>query len=194
MKKLAIAAVTSGALIALASLNSYAAQPVAPGVSPAPIAGVSVLQAEGIVQAVDRVAHTVTVKDAASGQATFNVSPDSTKLAELKQGDKVRIRMVRDAVISPSGSSSNNARSAGAATANAGKDDQAAQNTIAAEIVTVDRTTGVVALKGAKGDRFHVQISDAVQSAHLVAGMHVQVVYAASATVSVSAASGVAAP
>src|ERR1700754_1572951 len=97
--KLAIA-VIAGALGTLAPLSSQSAQPAASAALNASIAGVSVLQAEGVVQSVDRAAHTVTVKDAASGQATFNVSPDSTKLSELKPGDKVRVRMARDAAIS----------------------------------------------------------------------------------------------
>jgi len=178
MKKLAAAAVMSGALIAAAPWISEAAQPAVPSASSAPIAGISVLQAEGIVQAIDVVAHTVTVKDAASGQATFNVSPETTKLSDLRAGDSVRIRMMRDAIILPLGSS---------------KGDAAAQNAqheiaAAAEIVTVDRKTGVVALKGAKGNTFHIQVSDTSQTQNLASGMHVQVNYAATATVSVAAA------
>jgi hypothetical protein len=149
----------------------------------APIAGVSVLQAEGIVQAVDHAARTVTVKDAAAGLATFNVSDDPAKLAELRPGDKVRVRMVRDAVVT--------LVSVGVTGTKAGKtsaDDAAAQNDIAADIVTVDQKTGVLALKGPKGNVFHIQASDRLQLAHLSAGMHVEVAYAARATVSVSAA------
>ncbi|GAB2888067.1 hypothetical protein GCM10027093_23520 [Paraburkholderia jirisanensis] len=175
MKKLAVAAVMSGALIAVAPWISEAAQPaVSSSASSAPIAGISVLQAEGIVQAIDPVAHTITVKDAASGQATFNVSPETTKLSDLRAGDNVRIRMTRAAVILPAGSS---------------KGDAAQNNAMAAaEIVTVDRKTGVVALKGPKGNTFHIQVSDASQTRDLASGMHVQVNYAATATVSVAAA------
>jgi Cu/Ag efflux protein CusF len=182
-QKLAIAATVTGALIAFAPLSPQAAQPAASVASTATIAGVSVLQAEGTVQAVDRVAHTVTVKDAASGQATFNVNPDSTKLSELKAGDKVRVRMVRDAVItlSPHGSANTTGQSA----ANA---DPMTQNNIVAEVVTVDQKSGVLALRGPKGALFHIQASNAAQLAHLSAGAHVEVAYAPTATVSVSAA------
>jgi Cu/Ag efflux protein CusF len=173
MKKLAIAAVMSGALIAVAPWISEAAQPIASSASSLAIAGISVLQAEGIVQAIDPDARTVTVKDAASGQATFSVSPETTKLSDLRAGDKVRIRMTREAVIVPVGSSAQNAQ-----------DDIAT----AAEIVAVDRKTGVVGLKGSKGATFHIQVSDASQTLNLASGMRVQVNYSATATVSVAAA------
>ncbi|APR39136.1 hypothetical protein [Paraburkholderia sp. SOS3] len=182
-QKPTIAAAIAGAIIALAPLSLQAAQPAASAASSAAIAGVSVLQAEGTVQAVDRVAHTVTVKDAASGQATFNVNPDTTKLAELKAGDKVRVRMVRDAVVTPASHPSANMTGQGAANA-----DPMAHNNVAAEIVSVDQKTGVLALRGPKGAVFHIQASNAAQIAHLPAGTHVEVVYAPTANVSVSAA------
>ncbi|HVE08406.1 MAG TPA: hypothetical protein VNE00_14235 [Paraburkholderia sp.] len=178
MKKLAAAAVMSGVLVVVAPSVSHAAQPAA---SSASVTGISVLQAEGVVQSVDPVAHTVTVKDAVSGQATFNVSPETTKLSALKSGDKVRVRMVRDAVIVPEGSSAN-------AMSPSTKGDATAQSTIAAQVVAVDSKTGVIALKGAQGNVFHVQASDASQSASLSSGMRVQVNYAAMAAVSVAAA------
>jgi Cu/Ag efflux protein CusF len=181
-QKLTIAAAIAGAVIALAPLSPQAAQPAASVASNATIAGVSVLQAEGTVQAVDRVAHTVTVKDPASGQATFNVNPDSTNLSELKAGDRVRVRMVRDAVITlaPHASPNTTGRSAAGA-------DPMTQNNIAAEVVSVDTRTGVLALRGPKGATFHIQASNAAQVAHLSAGTHVEVVYAPTANVSVSA-------
>jgi len=182
-QKPTIAAVIAGAVIALAPLSPQAAQPAASAASSAAIAGVSVLQAEGTVQAVDRVAHTVTVKDAASGQATFNVNPDTTKLAELKSGDKVRVRMVRDAVITLTPHASANTMGQNAANA-----DPVAQNNITAEVVSVDQKSGVLALRGPKGAVFHIQASNAAQVAQLSAGTHVDVVYAPTANVSVSAA------
>jgi Cu/Ag efflux protein CusF len=185
-QKQTIAAAIAGALIALAPLSPQAAQPAASVASTATIAGVSVLQAEGTVQAVDRVAHTVTVKDAASGQATFNVSPDSTKLSELKAGDKVRVRMVRDAAITLAAHASPNMT--GQADQGASGADPLAQNKVAAEVVSVDQKTGVLALRGAKGAMFHIQANNAGQVAHLSAGTHVDVVYAPTANVSVTAA------
>jgi Cu/Ag efflux protein CusF len=180
-QKLAIA-VATGAFIALAPLSPQAAQPAASVVSTATIAGVGVLQAEGAVQAVDHAAHTVTVKDAASGQATFNVNPDTTKLSELKAGGKVRVRMVRDAVITvlPRSSSS----TTGQTVANT---DTTAQNNVAAEVVTIDQKTVVLTLRGPKGAVFHIQASNGAQLAHLSPGMHVEVVYAPTVSVSVSA-------
>jgi hypothetical protein len=68
------------------------------------------------------------------------------------------------------------------------KGDATAQSTIAAEVVTVDSKTGVIALKSAQGNVFHVQASDASQSASLSSGMRVHVNYAATAAVSVAAA------
>jgi hypothetical protein len=102
-----------------------------------------------------------------------SVSPETTKLSDLRAGDKVRIRMTREAVIVPVGSSAQNAQ-----------DDIAT----AAEIVAVDRKTGVVGLKGSKGATFHIQVSDASQTLNLASGMRVQVNYSATATVSVAAA------
>jgi Cu/Ag efflux protein CusF len=182
-QKLPIAAAIAGVVMALAPLSPQAAQPAASVASSATIAGVSVLQAEGTLQAVDRAAHTVTVKDAASGQATFNVNPDTTKLSELKAGDKVRVRMVRDAVITLAPHASSNAASQGAANA-----DPMTQNNISAEVVSVDQKAGVIALRGPKGAMFHIQANNAGQVAHLSAGVHVDVVYAPTATVSVSTA------
>src|SRR6201996_3713903 len=164
-QKPTIAAAIAGAIIALAPLSPQAAQPAASVASSAAIAGVSVLQAEGTVQAVDRVAHTVTVKDAASGQATFNVNPDTSKLAELKAGDRVRVRMVRDAGVTLAPHAAANTRSQSAANA-----DPVAQNNITAEVVSVDQKTGVLALRGPKGAMFHIQASNAGQLAHLSAG------------------------
>jgi Cu/Ag efflux protein CusF len=182
-QKPTIAAAIAGAIIALAPLSPQAAQPAASVASTAAIAGVSVLQAEGTVQAVDRVAHTVTVKDAASGQATFNVNPDSTRLSELKAGDKVRVRMMRDAVITLTAHAAPNTAGQGATGA-----DPMAQTKVAAEVVSVDQKTGVLALRGVKGAVFHIQANNAGQVAHLSAGTHVDVVYAPTANVSVTVA------
>ncbi|MFC0396952.1 hypothetical protein [Paraburkholderia rhizosphaerae] len=181
-QKLAIAVIT-GAVITLAPFSPQAAQPAASVASTATIAGVSVLQAEGIVQAVDRVAHTVTVKDSASGHATFNVSPDSTKLSELKVGDKVRVRMVRDVVITLSPRGAPNTHGQLAADV-----DPMTQNNVAAELVTIDQKNGVLALRGPKGTIFHIQANNTAQLAPLSPGMHVDLAYAPTATVSVSAA------
>ncbi len=192
MKNISIAVMT-GALIALTPLQSQAAQPVATAAVAMSIAGISVLQAEGIVQAVDRAARSVTVKDMTGGQATFNVGDDLAKLAELRAGDKVRVRMVRDAVVTlmPHGAA-NGVRRTNALTSpttdRTTAADATTQNTIAADIMSVDRKAGVLELKGPQGNVFHIQASDRMQLGHLSAGMHVEVAYAATATVSVSAA------
>lgn len=82
-----------GALIAAAPLVSSAAG------LPAPFEGSSTLQADGVVKSVDQAHHSVTVLDAQGGEASFNIT-DTRNLAQIKQGGKVHIRMMRNAVIS----------------------------------------------------------------------------------------------
>jgi hypothetical protein len=91
--------------------------------------------------------------------------------------------MVRDAVVALAPHASPNTTGQSASNA-----DPMAQNNIAAEVVSVDQKTGVLALRGPKGAVFHIQASNAGQVAHLSAGAHVEVVYAPTANVSVSAA------
>ena len=85
----------AGALLAVAPLVSSAADSL-----PAPFEGNSVLQAEGIVKGVEQAKHAVTVVDAHGGEASFTVT-DTSNLAQLRQGTKVHVRMVRSALVSP---------------------------------------------------------------------------------------------
>lgn len=83
--------IVAGALIAAAPLASFAAG------LPAPFEGSSTLQADGVVKSVDQAKHSVTVLDAQGGEASFNIT-DIGNLAPIKQGGKVHIRMMRNAI------------------------------------------------------------------------------------------------
>jgi Cu/Ag efflux protein CusF len=87
--------IVAGALIAAAPLVSSAADSL-----PAPLGGSSVLQAEGVVKGIDQAKHAVTVVDVHGGEASFTVT-DASNLAQLHQGSKVHVRMVRSALVSP---------------------------------------------------------------------------------------------
>ena len=82
--------IVAGALIAAAPLVSSAAS------LPAPFEGSSTLQADGVVKSVDQTNHSVTVLDAQGGEASFTIT-DTHNLAQIKQGGKVHIRMMRNA-------------------------------------------------------------------------------------------------
>lgn len=158
--------IVAGALIAAAPLVSSAAEPL-----PAAFEGNSVLQADGVVKGVDQARHAVTVVDTHGGEASFTVT-DTSNLGQIHPGSKVHVRMVRSALVSPSH---------GALAA------QSPQN-FTAEVVTSDRASGVVELRGPNGDVFHIQGRDPVKVANLQPGMHVDVAYAPQVSVAVAPA------
>ena len=159
--------IVAGALIAAAPLVSSAADSL-----PAPFEGNSVLQADGIVKGVDQAKHAVTVVDAHGGEASFTVT-DTSNLAQLHQGSKVHVRMVRSALVSPTH---------GAAGV------QSSPQNVTAEVVALDRASGVVELKGPNGAVFHIQGRDPVKVGNLQPGMHVEVAYAPQVSVAVAPA------
>ena len=155
----------AGALLAAAPLVSSAADSL-----PAPFEGSSVLQAEGIVKGVEQAKHAVTVVDAHGGEASFTVT-DASNLAQLHQGTKVHVRMVRSALVSPTH---------GAAGV------QLSPQNVTAEVVALDSASGVIELKGPGGAVFHIQGRDPVKVGNLKPGMHVEVAYAPQVSVAVA--------
>lgn len=158
--------IVAGALIAAAPLVSSAAESL-----PVAFEGSSVLQADGVVKGVDPARHAVTVVDANGGEASFTIT-ETGNLAQIHPGAKVHVRMVRSAHVSPSH---------GALTA------QSPQN-VTAEVVALDRASGVVELRGPTGEVFHIQGRDPVKLANLQPGMHVDVAYAPQVSVAVAPA------
>ena len=158
--------IVAGALIAAAPLVSSAA-----GAPLVAFEGNSVLQAEGVVKGVDPVRHAVTVVDSHGGEASFTVT-DTSNLVQIHPGSKVHVRMTPSALVSPSH---------GAFAA------QSPQN-VTAEVVALDRTSGVIQLKGADGAVFHIQGRDPAKLASLQPGMHVDVAYAPQVSVAVAPA------
>jgi Cu/Ag efflux protein CusF len=166
--------VIAGALIAAAPLVSFAAG------LPAPFEGSSTLQAEGIVKSVDQTNHSVTVLDSQGGEASFNIT-DTHNLAQIKQGGKVHIRMIRNAVISVTRGADGHATGAQTAQPNT------VQN-VSAEVESIDHASGVMALKGSNGSVFHIQGRDLAKLTGVTPGMQVVVAFAPQVSVAVAPA------
>ena len=62
----------------------------------------SVAEAVGTIQSVNRDTREVTIADKQGGKATFTVGPEAKNFAQLNVGDEVRVRMTRDVVVSVS--------------------------------------------------------------------------------------------
>lgn len=166
--------VMASALIAAAPLVSSAAG------LPAPFEGSSTLQAEGVVKSVDQVNHSITVFDPHGAQASFDVR-DTHNLAQIKQGGKVHIRMMRNAVISVTRGADGHASAAQAAQPNT-------VQTVTAEVQAVDHASGILALKDQKGSVFHIQGRDPAKVAGVAPGMQVVVAFASQISVAVAPA------
>ncbi|ASW00627.1 hypothetical protein [Paraburkholderia aromaticivorans] len=164
--------VIAGVLIAAAPLVSLAAG------LPAPFEGRSTLQANGVVKAIDQANHSVTVLDAQGGEASFNVT-DARNLGQIKQGGKVHIRMMRNAVISVTRSADGQAE-----TAQMGQSDTV--QTVTARVEAIDHASGVMALKGEDGSVFHIQGRDPAKTAGVTPGMQVVVAFAPQVSVAVA--------
>ncbi|RKE39394.1 hypothetical protein B0G76_5801 [Paraburkholderia sp. BL23I1N1] len=166
--------IIAGALIAAAPLVSFAAS------LPAPFEGSSTLQADGVVKSVDQAKHSVTVIDAQGGEASFNVT-DPSNLAQIKQGNKVHIRMMRNAMISVMRGADGHGTAA----------QPVQQNTVqsvTAEAQAVDHASGVLALKDPNGSVFHIRGREPAKVAGVTPGMHVSVAYAPQVNVAVAPA------
>ncbi|MFP3563675.1 hypothetical protein [Paraburkholderia sp. SIMBA_030] len=166
--------IVAGALIAAAPLASFAAG------LPAPFEGSSTLQADGVVKSVDQAKHSVTVLDAQGGEASFNIT-DTSNLPQIKQGGKVHIRMMRNAVISVTRGADGHGAAAQSAQANT-------VHNLTAEVQTVDHATGIMALKGPNGAVFHIQGREPAKVVNVTPGMQVSVAYAPQVSVAVAPA------
>ncbi|WP_027799961.1 hypothetical protein [Paraburkholderia dilworthii] len=170
--------IVAGALIAAAPFASFAAG------LPAPFEGSSTLQAEGVVKSVDHARHSVTVRDAQGGEASFDVT-DGRDLARITQGGKVHIRMMRNAVISVvRGADGKGAVAAAVAPVGQTNSDQ----NLSAQVQAIDHASGVMALKGANGSAFHIQGRDLAKLANVTPGMQVWVAFAPQISVAVAPA------
>lgn len=165
--------IIAGALIAAAPLAAFAAG------LPAPFEGSSTLQADGVVKFVDQAKHSVTVLDAQGGEASFNIT-ETGNLAQIKQGGKVHIRMMRNAMVSVTRGADGHA-GAQAARQNT------AQN-VTAEVQAVDHASGIMALKSPNGAVFHIQGREPAKVAGVTPGMQVSVAYAPQVSVAVAPA------
>jgi Cu/Ag efflux protein CusF len=164
----------AGALIAAAPLVSSAAG------LPAPFEGSSTLQADGVVKSVDQANHSVTVLDAQGGEASFNIT-DTRNLAQIKQGGKVHIRMMRNAVISITQGVDGQAAAAHVAQSNT-------VQSVTAHVEAIDHASGIMALKGPNGSVFHIQGRDPAKITGVTPGMQVVVAFAPQVSVAVAPA------
>jgi Cu/Ag efflux protein CusF len=165
--------IIAGALIAAAPLVSFAAG------LPAPFEGSSTLQADGVVKFVDQAKHSVTVLDAQGGEASFNIT-ETGNLAQIKQGGKVHIRMMRNAMVSVT-------RGADGHAAAQAVQQNTAQN-VTAEVQAIDHASGIMALKSPNGAVFHIQGREPAKVAGVTPGMQVSVAYAPQVSVAVAPA------
>ncbi|ASL48705.1 hypothetical protein bAD24_III14995 [Burkholderia sp. AD24] len=166
--------IIAGALIVAAPLVSFAAG------LPAPFEGSSTLQADGLVKSVDQVKHSVTVLDAQGGEASFNIT-DPANLAQIRQGGKVHVRMVRNAVISVTRGADGHGNGAQSAQPNT-------VHNVTAEVQTIDHASGIMALKSANGAVFHIQGREPAKVAGVAPGMQVMVAFAQQVDVAVAPA------
>jgi hypothetical protein len=147
---------------------------------PAPFEASTTLQADGVVKAVDPANHSVTVLDAQGGEASFTIT-DTRDLAQIHQGGKVHVRMMRTAVISVTRGADGQGAPVQAAPVNT------VQN-VNAVVEAIDHASGVVALKGQDGSVFHIQSHDPARVVNVVPGMQVMVAFAPQINVAVAPA------
>jgi Cu/Ag efflux protein CusF len=172
--KVKASGIIAAALLATAPLVSTAAG------LPAAFEGTSTLQADGVVKSINQAQRSLTVLDAQGREASFNIT-DARDLAQISQGGKVHLRMVRNAVV----------RVTHAAHA-ANNQSPAAQpdtvENVTAEVQAVDHASGVMSLKRADGAVFHIQGREPAKLAGVTPGMQVSVVFAPQASVAVAPA------
>lgn len=171
--------VKASGIIAAVLLAVSAAAPLVSNAAdlPAAFEGTSTLQADGVVKSINRPQRSLTVLDAQGREASFNIK-DERELAQISQGGKVHLRMVRNAVVR--------------VTHAANSPSQAAQpdtlENVTAEVQSIDHASGVMALKRANGAVFHIQGREPAKLAGVTPGMQVSVVFAPQASVAVAPA------
>lgn len=166
-------------IIAAALLAVSAAAPSVSSAAdlPAAFEGTSTLQADGVVKSINQAQRSLTVLDPQGREASFNIT-NARELAQISQGGKVHLRMVRNAVVRVTHATNNQ--------------NQAAQpdtlENVTAEVQAVDHTSGVMALKRTNGAVFHIQGREPAKLAGVTPGMQVSVVFAPQASVAVAPA------
>jgi Cu/Ag efflux protein CusF len=195
MHKQAIS-VIAGALISIspAILSIAHAAPTGSAASatvkPNAIEGISVVEAVGTIQSVNRESREVTIAGKQGGTTTFTVGPEAKNFAQLNVGDEVRVRMTRDVVVAVTkgGGLRSAVETEATARAPAGAKPgaiAAQQVKIVADIVKVDDKGGVVQLKGPQGNLLDVQVQDRAKLAKVKAGDQVTLVYTEAVSVAV---------
>lgn len=169
--KVRASGMVAGALLALAPLVSAA-------ILPAPFEGSRTMQAEGVVKSIDQQKRSLTVLDAHGGEGVFTVT-DPRSLAQVSQGSKVHIRMIRNAVVRVTHAADGQGKLAPAAPRDTAQ-------TVTAEVAAIDRASGVLALKGADGSAFHIQSREPAAVANVAPGMRVSVTFAPDVSVAVA--------
>jgi hypothetical protein len=164
----------AGGLFAMSPFVSNAAA------LPAPFEGSTTLQADGLVKAIDVPAHSIIVLDAQGSEASFTIT-DPRSLAQIREGGKVHIRMMRNAVVSVT----SGADGQGSVVRRAPAD---TVNNVSATVEAIDHVSGVMALKGASGSVFHIQSRDPARLAGVVPGMQVMVAFESQVNVAVAPA------
>jgi Cu/Ag efflux protein CusF len=172
--KVTASGIIAGVLMAVAPLVSLAAA------LPAPFEGSSTLQADGVVKSIDQATRSLTVLDAQGGTGSFTVT-DARNLAQIKQGSKVHIRMIRNAVVHVTHAEQGPSKPAQTAQSDTVEN-------VSAEVAAVDHATGVLALKSAAGSVFHIQGREPAAVASVTPGMQVSVTFAPQVSVAVEPA------
>ncbi|SIT46129.1 conserved exported hypothetical protein [Paraburkholderia ribeironis] len=172
--KVKASGIVAGVLIAIAPLLSCAAD------LPAPFEGSSTLQADGVVKSVDLAKQSLTVIDMHGGEGSFTVT-DARNLAQIRQGGKVHVRMIRNAVIRPT-------HAVGAQAKLAPSVERDTTQYVAAEVEVVDHASGVLALKRTDGAVFHIRSREPAAVANVTPGMRMAVTFAPQVSVAVTPA------
>lgn len=171
--------VKASGIIAAVLLAVSAAAPLVSNATglPAAFEGSSTLQADGVVKSINPAQRSLTVLDAQGREASFNIA-DARELAQISQGGKVHLRMVRNAVVRVTQAANSQSPAAQPDTL----------ENVTAEVQAVDHATGVMALKRANGAVFHIQGREPAKLAGVMPGMQVSVVFAPQASVAVAPA------
>jgi hypothetical protein len=171
----------SGLIAAALLTTTLAAAPLLANAAealPAAFEGTSTLQASGVVKSINRAQQSLTVLDAQGHEASFNITR-AGDLAQISQGGKVQLRMVRNAIVRVT-------QAAHSQSPVAAQPDTIER--VNAEVQAVDHASGVMALKRANGAVFHIQGREPSQVSGVAPGMQVSVVFAPQVSVAVAPA------
>jgi len=186
--------IVAGALISISPAIisiAHAAQPAAVKAAAAqPIEGVSLVEATGKIESVNRETREVSVLDKNGGRTTFAVGADAKNFSQINVGDEVRVRLTRSVIVTLSKGdvrSATETETVASAPAGAKPSGEIARHlTVVADIVKVDHKSGLVSLKGPQGNLLDVQVHDRARLAHVKAGQQVTIAYTEAVSVAVT--------